>query len=83
MPIMVAVAVVCIPIFWTRGTIQRWEGILFLCFYASYTVVLIMAAKDPEIAACTGLIVKWGVWPIMIATCLASVYLNRKKPQQA
>ncbi|MEQ9454659.1 MAG: calcium/sodium antiporter [Phycisphaeraceae bacterium] len=43
-PIMLAVAFACLPIFITAGRIDRWEGALFLSFYAAYLASLILAA---------------------------------------
>jgi len=50
MPIMVAVAVVCLPIFFTGFRISRWEGLLFLAYYFLYTAYLIMQATDFDYA---------------------------------
>ena len=50
MPIMVAVAVVCLPIFFTGFQISRWEGLLFLAYYFLYTTYLIMQATDFDYA---------------------------------
>jgi cation:H+ antiporter len=36
LPIMCAVAVVCLPIFFTEGRIRRWEGWVLLAFFAIY-----------------------------------------------
>lgn len=36
-PIMIAVAVACLPIFFTGFTIARWEGVIFLGSYSAYT----------------------------------------------
>jgi cation:H+ antiporter len=41
---MVAVAVACLPIFFTGNLIARWEGLLFLGFYVAYTAYLILLA---------------------------------------
>ncbi|KUE80505.1 calcium/sodium antiporter [Aeromonas schubertii] len=43
-PVMIAVALACLPIFFTGYTIARWEGALFLAFYVAYTVWLILHA---------------------------------------
>jgi cation:H+ antiporter len=43
-PVMIAVAVACLPIFLTGYRIARWEGALFLAYYACYTAYLILAA---------------------------------------
>jgi cation:H+ antiporter len=45
-PIMIAVAVACLPIFFTGGIISRGEGALFLGYYVAYTLYLIMAANQ-------------------------------------
>ncbi len=41
-PVMLAVAVACLPIFFTGHTISRWEGVLFLAYYLAYTSFLIL-----------------------------------------
>ncbi len=43
-PIMIAVAFACLPIFFTGYAIARWEGLLFLGYYALYTTFLVAAA---------------------------------------
>ena len=42
--VMLATAVACFPIFVTGRQIARWEGSLFLLYYAAYVVFLILAA---------------------------------------
>ena len=42
--VMLAAAVACFPIFVTGREIARWEGLLFLLYYAAYTLFLILAA---------------------------------------
>ncbi|NLI48068.1 MAG: calcium/sodium antiporter [Acidobacteria bacterium] len=41
-PVMVMVALVCLPIFFTGRELSRWEGWLFLGYYAAYTTYLIL-----------------------------------------
>jgi cation:H+ antiporter len=43
-PVMVAVAVACMPIFFSSHTITRWEGALFLAYYAAYTLYIVLDA---------------------------------------
>ena len=43
-PVMIAVAIACLPIFATGHRIARWEGALFLGYYAVYLTYLILAA---------------------------------------
>mgnify|MGYP006280047843 CR=1 FL=1 len=48
LPIMLAVAVACIPIFVTGNVISRWEGFLFVGYYVAYATFLILRAADHE-----------------------------------
>lgn len=49
-PFMVAVAVACLPIFFTGYTIARWEGLIFVVYYGLYTAYLLLdAAGDPSL----------------------------------
>ncbi len=43
-PVMVAVAFICLPIFLTESVIRRWEGGLFLFYYLLYTTYVVLHA---------------------------------------
>lgn len=45
-PVMIAVAVACLPIFFTGSRISRWEGALFLGYYGAYAAYLVLSATD-------------------------------------
>jgi cation:H+ antiporter len=47
-PVMVAVAVACLPIFFTGHLIARWEGALFLGYYAAYVLYLLLDAVQHD-----------------------------------
>jgi len=44
LPVMIAVAVACLPIFFTGHRISRWEGALFLAYYVAYVLFLVLNA---------------------------------------
>jgi cation:H+ antiporter len=44
--VMLAVALACLPIMLTGGTIARWEGAVFLGYYAAYTAYLVLASQQ-------------------------------------
>lgn len=46
LPVMIAVAVACLPIFFSGHRIARWEGLLFLSYYVAYTVYLVLASAS-------------------------------------
>lgn len=47
-PVMLAVAVACLPIFFVGYSIARWEGAVFLGYYVAYTTYLILAATEHD-----------------------------------
>lgn len=55
LPVMIAVAVACLPIFFSGGTIGRWKGALLFGYYFAYTAYLILRAQEhdalPEFSA--------------------------------
>jgi cation:H+ antiporter len=50
MPIMLATAAVCLPIFFTGQRIARWEGLLLVGYYLAYTGYLVLRATRQETA---------------------------------
>lgn len=48
LPVMVAVAVACLPIFFTGQVVARWEGALLLAYYAAYTSYLALASRHHD-----------------------------------
>ncbi len=50
LPVMLAVAVACLPVFFTGSRIGRWEGVLFLAYYAAYVAFVALESLAPAIA---------------------------------
>jgi cation:H+ antiporter len=44
--VMLAVALACLPVFVTGREIARWEGGLFVAYYAAYVAYLVLAAQQ-------------------------------------
>ena len=44
--VMVAALFACLPVFLSGREIARWEGALFLAYYAAYTAYLVLAAQQ-------------------------------------
>lgn len=68
LPVMIAVAVACLPIFFTDYRIARWEGALFLAYYAAYTAYLILAAQKHDAGVLLGTVMAWYVVPLTAIT---------------
>jgi len=45
-PVMIAVAVACLPVFLSGHLIARWEGWLFFGYYIAYTTYLVFSASQ-------------------------------------
>ena len=47
-PVMTAVALACLPVFFRRHLIARWEGGVFVLYYIAYTLYLVLSATAHE-----------------------------------
>ncbi len=50
-PVAIAAALACLPIFFTGARIARWEGGLFLLYYLAYVVYLVLSATGSGAAS--------------------------------
>jgi len=80
-PVMIGVAVACLPVFYTGGTVSRWEGALFLGYYVAYTVYLILHATDNGALPMFRHAMLWFVIPLTALTLAAHAwhYLRRSR----
>lgn len=74
-PVMIAVALACLPIFFTGGVISRTEGALLVGFYAAYTAYLVLAASHHDALAGFTAVMLYFVIPLTVAS-LAFVAWN-------
>jgi len=72
-PVMIAVAVVCLPIFFTGQQIARWEGGLFLGYYVAYTLYLVLSETQPTISRTFGTVMWALVIPLTAITLILSL----------
>jgi len=72
-PVMLAVAVACLPIFFTGYCIARWEGALFLGYYIAYTTYLILWATGHDALTAYSSVMLSFVLPITAVTLLLIV----------
>ncbi len=80
-PVMLAVAVACLPIFMTGHSIARWEGGVFLAYYVAYTTWLVLAAQQHDALTTYGTVMMSFVLPITLITLVILVvrHLNAGK----
>ncbi len=68
LPVMIAVAVACLPIFASGSVIARWEGALFLFYFVAYTAYVVMAAQHHDALPMYGLVMGAFVLPLTALT---------------
>lgn len=79
--VMLAVAFACLPIVITGREIARWEGGVFLAYYAAYTLYLILAATQHESLPAFSTTMLSYVLPLTVITLIVSfVRGNVKSP---
>jgi cation:H+ antiporter len=74
--VMLAVAFACLPILLTGREIARWEGVLFLAYYAIYILYLVLAAQQHDSLQAFSSIMLSYVMPLTVVTLLVS-FLKR------
>jgi cation:H+ antiporter len=74
LPVMLAVSIACLPIFFTGSRINRWEGGLFLGYYVAYTAYLIMLSTQHDQLPFFSRTMSLFVIPITVATLLVYAY---------
>lgn len=84
-PVMLAVAVMTLPIFFTNNLIERWEGGLFLFYYVAYTAYLILDANQHDALPLFNNVLLFGIIPITVVTLgiLFSTEFTRQRKAKA
>jgi len=75
-PVMVAVAIACLPIFFTGFVIERWEGAVFIGYYIAYVAYLILDATQHDALAGFSWWMLVFVVPITVLTLVVSLVQN-------
>ena len=70
MPVMLAVAIACLPIFFTDNRIDRWEGWLFLGYYIAYLIYLLLYASGHALLPVFSTAMLWFVLPLTVLTLI-------------
>jgi cation:H+ antiporter len=76
--VMLAAALVCLPIFFSGREIARWEGMLLLAYYVAYVTYLILAAQDHDALPLYSTIMLVFVLPLTGLALFTSVWTAKK-----
>jgi cation:H+ antiporter len=78
-PVMIAVALITLPIFFTGKVIARWEGWLFLFYYVAYTAYLVLDSVQHDALPLFNNVLLYAIIPLTLVTLGASLFLERRK----
>jgi cation:H+ antiporter len=79
-PVMIAVAFACLPVFASAQGITRWTGIVFLSYYVLYVTYLILAATQYDALTSMSSLMLGFVLPLTGVTLLVIWSRNRAQP---
>ncbi len=79
LPIMLAVAFACLPIFFTGGVIRRWEGGILLGYYLLYTLYLIFASTRHDLLNEYSAVLVWFVIPLTALTVIITLVQDLRR----
>jgi len=78
LPFMIVVALLCIPIFISGHTINRWEGLLLFSIYIIYTAYLILKETESTMLPQFYSLVCYFVIPIFFLFLIIDIILKNK-----
>ncbi len=78
--VMAAVALACVPMFITGQLIARWEGALFLGYYAAYVAYLVLAAQQHDALGAFSAAMLSIVLPLTVVTLVVLALPKPIKP---
>ena len=71
--VMVAALFACLPVFLSGREIARWEGALFLAYYAAYTAYLVLAAQQHAALQAYSSVMMGFVVPLTVVTLVVAL----------
>jgi cation:H+ antiporter len=79
-PVMNMALFACLPVFFAGQAIRRWEGMMFLSFFAIYLANLVLEEIQDERVLTLQNAVVWFIAPLAIVTVAVSVWREFRKP---
>ncbi|QGJ70538.1 Inner membrane protein YrbG [Planctomycetales bacterium 10988] len=73
LPVLIAVSIACLPIFFTEHIIRRWEGALFLGYYIAYMVYIVLSAIESPFYTTFSNVMIYFVIPLTAITLITGV----------
>lgn len=79
-PVMIAVALACLPIFFTAHRIVRWEGLLFVGYYLAYALYVVLASLEHDALPVFSRMMMAYVLPLTAVTLLVLYVRAARRP---
>ncbi|MFN3597517.1 MAG: calcium/sodium antiporter [Rubricoccaceae bacterium] len=79
LPVMLAVAVACLPVFFTGGTISRGEGAVLLGYYVAYTAYAVLGATGSGAQPGLGAAMLYFVLPLTALTLVVLAWQEHRR----
>jgi cation:H+ antiporter len=81
-PVMVGVAVLCVPLFFIGSVLNRVEGLLFMLLYIAYTWYLVAVALKESYLPDLQQAILYGLLPVVVLYVVASFIHDRVKNKE-
>lgn len=82
-PVMIGVAVACLPVFLNKHEISRANGVAFLLYYGAYLVYLLLMSTQHDLLKTYHDALLWFVLPMTVLTLLFLSWTGWKGQRQA
>ncbi|MFV0306635.1 MAG: calcium/sodium antiporter [Desertimonas sp.] len=79
LPVMIAVAIACLPIFANGFSLERWEGLFFLAYYGAYITWLVLDSSDHQFSNQYAVALLGFVLPISMVTFAVIAVRQRRR----
>lgn len=80
-PVTLAAACICLPIFFSGMEISRWEGLVMFLLYGAYLTYVLMHAYEAPSKETFSSIMRYGVIPITVLLLIGSTIWSLRRPQ--
>ncbi|MBA3598753.1 MAG: calcium/sodium antiporter [Methylibium sp.] len=78
--VMLAATLACLPVFLSGRCIARWEGLLFVAYYAAYVTYLILAASQHDALPAYSTVMLGFALPLTMVTLVVAVLRPARSP---
>jgi cation:H+ antiporter len=79
LPVMVVVAIACMPLFLVGNGVERWEGMILIAFYVLYACFLVAMAQGNESLIQALTIIGWILAPLAVVAYMTRIGITLRR----